>query len=138
MALSERMESTGEQQAQKQKGQGRRGERRISESSPFTPRLPRVTPVNRPPLPSIAPPLPSSSLPPSHGREPQCAVGELTFHRLPSAALIIYPAGVTPRELRWRGSGRLRVGHQQEVMWSWLGGAEIRAEFHALVGCRVL
>lgn len=95
---SEKMESTGERQAQRQKGQGRRRGRKICESFPFTRRLPRVVPANpSSPLPSVnlSPPTPAES-------GPLCrAVGELTFHRLPSAALIISPAGVTARVLRF-------------------------------------
>lgn len=73
-------------------------------------RLPRVAPASpSSPLPSVnlSSPAPAES-------GPLCrAVGELTFHRLPSAALIISPAGVTARGLRWRGSRKLLA---KEVM----------------------
>lgn len=110
----EKMESTGEWQAQRQKGQGRRRGRRICESFPFTCCLPRVAPANpSSPLPSVNPLTPPA--PPES--DLLCrAVGELTFHRLPSAALIISPAGVTARGLRLRGSWKSLVERRQQVM----------------------
>lgn len=113
---SEKMESTGERQAQRQKGQGRQRGRRICESFPFT----RPPPQSRPcqPFPLPRPPLNLPHLPPPPAESgPLCrAVGELTFHRLPSAALIISPAGVTARGLRWRGSRKPPAERWQEVM----------------------